>query len=185
MTEVFGLCGTGWGFGGLSFEQHGDNVACIGSVWYKEDLSVIEQKYVHAVGDAVVRNGNVAEAYKKAQTNLLSKASSFIGVGLSVYKGEGHDDPYKDRAGNVPAPPQPVAPAPVAPVTTPPPAATVPAASAPVAGEPPQPANSDTFFKNMPTCSQCGHSGWTVRKDSKTGGHYCWSKIGGCGNTNF
>jgi hypothetical protein len=50
--------------------------------------------YVHASGDGRIQGDNVPEARKMAQTNMLSKASSFLGVGLGVYKGMGHDDPY-------------------------------------------------------------------------------------------
>lgn len=92
LTEVFGLCGEGWGFGELKFERLENSVACIGSIWYGK-----EKALVHAVGDAQVIKNNLAEAYKKAQTNLISKAASFIGVGLSVYKGQGIDCPYRDR----------------------------------------------------------------------------------------
>lgn len=92
LTEVFGLCGEGWGFGELKFERLENSVACIGSIWYGKDRAS-----VHAVGDAQVIKNNLAEAYKKAQTNLISKAASFIGVGLSVYKGQGIDCPYRDR----------------------------------------------------------------------------------------
>jgi len=95
MTEVFGLCGDGWGTTVDRWEAHGDNVACIGSLYWTDALG--ERHDVPAVGDAVVMQGNVAEAYKKAQTNLISKAASFLGVGLSVYKGKGIDDPYADR----------------------------------------------------------------------------------------
>jgi len=95
LTEVFGLCGFGWGFGESVFKHSENNVACIGSIWV-----VHKEKHgnIRAVGDALVVKGNVAEAYKKAQTNMLSKASSFLGVGLSVYQGKGIDDPYLDRA---------------------------------------------------------------------------------------
>jgi hypothetical protein len=95
MTSVFGLCGKGWGFGNLQFEHTGDNVICVGEIWYLLDG---ERHFVKAVGDAQVVKGNVAEAYKKAQTNLFSKASSYLGIGLSVYQGRGLDDPYLDRA---------------------------------------------------------------------------------------
>jgi len=98
MTEIFGLCGHGWGFGTLDFQLQGaKNLSCSGSIWYR--LKGVEDRcVVHAVGDADVMQANVAEAMKKAQTNMLSKAASFLGVGLSVYQGMGVDDPYLDRA---------------------------------------------------------------------------------------
>jgi hypothetical protein len=95
MTELFGLCGRGWGWQNIRYEQHDSCVAAIGEVWYVID----DVRYsIPAVGDAMIIKGNLAEAYKKAQTNLLSKASSFLGIGLSVYQGKGLDDPYLDRA---------------------------------------------------------------------------------------
>lgn len=96
LTEVFGLCGQGWGSEVAEWRANGDNVAAIGFLWYRGEKSD-EVFRVHAVGDAQVLKGNVAEAYKKAQTNLISKAASFLGVGLSVYQGKGIDDPYLDR----------------------------------------------------------------------------------------
>ncbi len=99
LTEVFGLCGQGWGTQNVTYELHDKNVAAIGELWYRleEGGAVPERCVIPAVGDAVVFKGNIAEAYKKAQTNLISKASSYLGIGLSVYQGKGIDDPYLDR----------------------------------------------------------------------------------------
>ncbi len=96
LTEVFGLCGDRWGVSVDEWRENGTNVACIGFLWYMASDGM-GQCRVMAVGDAQVIKGNIAEAYKKAMTNLISKASSFIGVGLSVYQGKGIDDPYLDR----------------------------------------------------------------------------------------
>jgi hypothetical protein len=94
LTQVFGLAGFGWGVEVDEFRQEDGNIAAVGHLWY-----IIEgNKYsVSAIGDARVFKGNVAEGMKKAQTNLISKASSLIGVGLSVYQGKGIDDPYLDQ----------------------------------------------------------------------------------------
>jgi len=114
MTELFGLCGDGWGFMDLAWEIHGKNVLCRGKVWYNLK-GAQDFNYIHAVGDAAIIGDNVPEAYKKAQTNLLSKASSFIGIGISVYQGKGIDDPYLDREAEQRAPRK----APKAPATPP------------------------------------------------------------------
>ena len=95
LTNVFGLCGQGWGTRDVVFTEHGDNVAATGVLWYHDGECEGE---IGADGDAHVIKGNVAEARKKARTNLISKAASFLGVGLSVYQGRGLDDPYIDRA---------------------------------------------------------------------------------------
>ena len=93
LTEVFGLCGEGWGLRVDEWLREGDNVAALGVLWYlpkgtmQDDslgfaqVSQVERREVFAVGDGVIRKGNVAEAYKKATTNLMSKAASYLGVG--------------------------------------------------------------------------------------------------------
>ncbi len=188
-TEVFGLCGMGWGYHDLTFDVHGDNVACKGDIWYCVPGAPEVKYYVFAVGDGVVMGGKTAEAFKKAQTNLLSKASSFMGVGLSVYKGEGHDDPYVERSESLSAP------APAAPpqqigltgtLETAPAAPTETLATAPTATEPYTGPSKD--WSEMPECPSCGGSGAEspVRPDKKNpGAYYCWRKVGGCGNTSF
>ncbi len=188
MTNVFGLCGEGWGFHDLRFEKHGNNVACIGAIWYKrselaqEGDSQRDQAHwpinagvVHAVGDAVVLRDNVAEAYKKAQTNLLSKASSFIGVGLDVYMGKHQDDPYSDRAGAIP--PQPPVPA-AAPTPTPAAAPTPATMDSP----PQEPQDSPPAASgDKPPCPDCKVD-THVYEDKKTPGKFfCWKTKGGCG----
>lgn len=102
LTEVFGLMGLGWGVEDLRYEIHEQSCAAHGTFWYRlhDDKGVI-----HAVGDSQVIKGHVAEAYKKATTNLISKAASYLGVGLSIYQGKGIDDPYLDRAEVAKAPP--------------------------------------------------------------------------------
>jgi len=93
LTDVFGLMGSGWGVIVSEWRETGDSVACVGRLWYLTDGERCE---VVAVGEGRIMRGNVAEAMKKAQTNLISKAASYIGVGLSVYQGNGIDDPYID-----------------------------------------------------------------------------------------
>ena len=107
LTQVFGICGAGWGVEveEWTLSPDGSNMAASGHIWYKLDegggAPASRQNDQHcvvpAIGDARVFKGNIAEARKKAQTNLISKASSFIGIGLSVYQGKGIDDPYLDE----------------------------------------------------------------------------------------
>lgn len=107
IVERFHTVFDDWGMKNLEFsvhekpwkDKHGDSgitisVSCVGELWAKtgDDYTSI-----WAVGAGTVIKGDVAEAYKKAQTNMLSKASSYWGVGLDVYKGEHQDDPYLDR----------------------------------------------------------------------------------------
>ena len=97
LTEVFGLCGVGWGVTTTDYKIHQKSCACVGYLWYKLP-GVEELGKVVAIGDGVIIHDNLAEAMKKAETNLISKASSFIGVGLDVFKGVHDSDPYVDRA---------------------------------------------------------------------------------------
>lgn len=90
----FGLMGWGWGVKIDEYEERDGFVAAMGSVWYKFEGEIC---HVQAVGDARIFKGNFAEARKKAQTNLISKATSYMGIGLSVYQGKGIDDPYIDQ----------------------------------------------------------------------------------------
>jgi len=104
LTSVFGLCGVGWGFGHLEFKELESSVVCIGSIWYRDPEFEDQTCQVDAVGDGTIVSSkktgirDVAGAYKKSQTNLMSKAASYIGVGLSIYQGKGLDDPYLDKA---------------------------------------------------------------------------------------
>ena len=121
LNTIFGLTGKGWGLcdsidsgtpkgkpeikvetcteiktmpAGHTKEVSTRTVVAYGILWYTLDG---EYYGVVASGDARVIKDNVAEAYKKALTNLVSKASSYLGIGLSVYQGKGHDDPYLDE----------------------------------------------------------------------------------------
>ena len=97
LTEVFGLCGVGWGVRVDEWVVVGTNVGADGVLWYTMPPEAAPRE-VTATGDATILRENVAEARKKARTNLVSKAASYIGVGLDVYQGKHQDDPYVDRA---------------------------------------------------------------------------------------
>mgnify|MGYP001059415580 CR=1 FL=1 len=104
IAAVFGLAGKGWGTRVDRWETSGTDVAAIGVLWWRDGEGRHE---VQAVGEGRVMKQAVAEAMKKAQTNLISKAASYMGVGLGVYQGKGVDDPYLDRQaemGHAPAP---------------------------------------------------------------------------------
>ena len=99
LTSTFGLCGQGWGFEDLEWKELDKSIVCIGKLWWFDpDNRDTGIKHVQAVGDGAIVKGDVAGAYKKAQTNLMSKAASYIGVGLSLYQGNHMDDPYLDKA---------------------------------------------------------------------------------------
>lgn len=100
LTHLFGLYGSGWGLCGNNIstmpdvQVTGNSVAVIGNLWYRNGETI---SYAFAVGDGTVTKGNIAEGIKKATTNLISKASSYIGVGFSIYHGGHFDDPYLDK----------------------------------------------------------------------------------------
>tara|TARA_R110000824_G_scaffold205274_6_gene390087 strand:+ start:10207 stop:10884 length:678 start_codon:yes stop_codon:yes gene_type:complete len=93
LTQVLGMQGWGWGIHVDEYEERDGFIAAMGHLWY---MHKGQKCIIQAVGDARIFKGNFAEGRKKAQTNLMSKASSFMGVGLSVYQGRGIDDPYID-----------------------------------------------------------------------------------------
>ena len=92
LTDTFGLCGCSWGIEVEEFQHHDKCVAAVGHLWYR--LPDDDQTYkVPAVGEGQQRGGSVADAMKMAQTNLMSKAASFLGIGLAIYKGQHLDAP--------------------------------------------------------------------------------------------
>jgi len=93
LTAELGMQGWGWGIHVDQYEERDGFIAAMGHLWY---MHKGQKCIIPAVGDARIFKGNFAEGRKKAQTNLMSKASSFMGVGLSVYQGRGIDDPYID-----------------------------------------------------------------------------------------
>ena len=99
LTSVFGLVGIGWGVSDPEYTEHyGCCVRCCATFWYIDPESEKRGEFP-AVGDAALfkDSGNIAEASKKARTNLISKAASYLGCGLSVYQGVGIDNPDLDR----------------------------------------------------------------------------------------
>ena len=93
LTDAFGLCGCGWGIEVEDFQHHDKCIAAVGHLWYRlpDDDTVFYK--VQAVGEGQQRGGSVADAMKMAQTNLMSKAASFLGIGLAIYKGQHLDAP--------------------------------------------------------------------------------------------
>ena len=94
LTSVFGLCGVGFGMRVDTWHTTDKAVAAEGVLWYRLPDADDDRIYeVPAIGEGIMRSGSLADAMKMAQTNMLSKASSFIGVGLAIYKGQHVDTP--------------------------------------------------------------------------------------------
>jgi len=93
LTDAFqGICGHRFGIHVDEFQHHDKCVAAIGYLWYRFPRET-KTYTVSAVGEGQQRGGSVADAMKMAQTNLMSKAASYIGIGLGVYKGQHIDAP--------------------------------------------------------------------------------------------
>ena len=95
LNDIFGL--DGWVVEAHEWVRSDSSVACIGTLTANVKDKQSEVITRHGVGDATVIKGNVAEAYKKAFTNLISKTASYIEIGLDVYQGKHADDPYLDK----------------------------------------------------------------------------------------
>ena len=94
LTDAFqGICGHRFGIHVDEFQHHDKCVAAIGHLWYKLPDGDDTVYKVQAVGEGQQRGGSVADAMKMAMTNLMSKAASYIGIGLGVYKGQHIDAP--------------------------------------------------------------------------------------------
>lgn len=115
LTELFGPCGTGWGFGEPQFQVvHAEKetlVYCTVSAWHGERTNTLWG----VGGDKVVtlrKDGGAFcddEAFKKAFTDALMNAFKFIGVAADVHMGLFDDHKYvqavrKEFAGGSGAP---------------------------------------------------------------------------------
>ena len=94
LTSIFGLCGGGWGMRVDTWHTTDKAVAAEGVLWYRLPDADDDRIYeVPAIGEGIIRSGSLADAMKMAQTNMMSKAASFIGIGLAIYKGQHVDTP--------------------------------------------------------------------------------------------
>jgi hypothetical protein len=101
MTEQFGPCGTGWGFGQPEFTTMPVNNEILGNctvnLWYVENG---ERKDVWGVGGdkvlAVFSSGPKAddEAFKKSFTDALGNAMKFLGAAADIHMGMFDDSKY-------------------------------------------------------------------------------------------
>lgn len=99
LTELFGPCGTGWGFGQPTFQVVQSDketlVYCTVSAWYGDKNNTLWG----VGGDKVVtarQSGAFCddEAFKKAFTDALMNAFKFLGVAADVHMGLFDDNKY-------------------------------------------------------------------------------------------
>lgn len=112
MTEMFGPCGTGWGFDAKHSDIHLPNGSIVAvsdvTLWYMPDggadrLDRVEFGPIRCTEQAIGENGKLdPDAWKKATTDAIGKAMSYIGMSADVYEGKFDDDRYvqaaRDRA---------------------------------------------------------------------------------------
>jgi hypothetical protein len=85
LNQIFGLCGEGWKFEPIRWIETETEIVVIGNLCY--DLDGDNTKKVPCVGGKRIVKNNLADAYKSAMTNAISKGASFLGVGIDVYMG--------------------------------------------------------------------------------------------------
>ena len=105
MTEMFGACGTGWGYtvDKLWTQETGQEVLCFAQVtlWYQNGETVHQipgcggSKLVEYFSQKqYARNSD--EGFKMAITDALSTALKMLGVGADIYAGRWDGSKYRD-----------------------------------------------------------------------------------------
>lgn len=105
MTEMFGPCGTGWGYtvDKLWIQETGQEVLCFAQItaWYKDGETIHNipgcggSKLVEWFNDKKYARNN-DEGFKMAITDALSTALKMLGVGADIYAGRWDGSKYKD-----------------------------------------------------------------------------------------
>jgi len=106
MTETFGPCGTGWGYGEPTYQLvNGANnevlVYCWVALWYNDPATGTRSEPFHGVGgDVVVKSQsrglvNDDEAFKKAFTDALGNAMKHLGMSADVHMGQFDGSKYQ------------------------------------------------------------------------------------------
>jgi hypothetical protein len=108
MTGVFGPCGTGWGIIPGEISDLGDILQIKVTVWFRPHC--LDAKYPFDVRSEVTAWGGVVrfkgdfDLYKKAMTNGISKALSYLGFASEVYLSPNVPGPdHAEKTPKVPA----------------------------------------------------------------------------------
>ena len=112
MTELFGPCGQGWGYESQSSEVASGGVVLakvtVKLWWRQDDGSLCEIGPVTSACELMLpkpsRDGGTyimvdSDAYKKAETDALTKAMTRIGMCADVFLGRFDDDKYVRETG--------------------------------------------------------------------------------------
>lgn len=109
LNNIFGMCGYGWGVKQVQhylsdrmIDPKGREFVVInahGVFWYCLEETDSSKHYgqFEVCGGTSVFTYQLEHGYKQAHTNLISKAASMIGVGISIYQGKGVDSPYNGQ----------------------------------------------------------------------------------------
>ncbi len=90
-TAEWGACGQGWGWR-RSFEIVDGFVVCELTLWYGGEREA-QCHEVPAVGTSKIG----VDAWKKAQTDAITKAFSFLGMNADIFLGRFEDNRYVDQ----------------------------------------------------------------------------------------
>lgn len=111
LTEIFGACGTGWGW--MPIDIKFENGHCYGHVglWYlKEDGE--RSELVHGFGGTKMSERDDSDIIKSTVTDAVSNAARFLGIGADVWYKAGasaqFDTKYSTRQEQPKAQPKPL-----------------------------------------------------------------------------
>jgi len=104
LNTVFGPMGRGWGIDEIEFKpailRPDKELMCHGVFWYRSPVEGDERN----IGKIRVCGfGDTNEAEKKAETNLISKAASYLHIGIQLFQGEHQGSSYYDGTEQVAA----------------------------------------------------------------------------------
>lgn len=101
LTEVFGPCGTGWGYDIVDTQVH-DGLVFVGArLWYMDEAGTRRESGVQYGGDVLFKHRKEGppapndEAFKMAVTDAVGKAALLLGLAADVYMGQFDDSKYR------------------------------------------------------------------------------------------
>lgn len=104
LTEVFGPCGTGWGYDIVDTQVH-DGLVFVGArLWYVDEAGTRRESGVQYGGDVLFKHRKEGppapndEAFKMAVTDAVGKAALLLGLAADVYMGQFDDSKYREES---------------------------------------------------------------------------------------
>ena len=95
LNEVFGF--GGWDFHAREIHQEKETSAKGYSSWVtaSHGTLIVKDHDIHIEQFGGSDNADLGDAYKGSATDALTKCASYLGVGASIYKGQGNVEPPK------------------------------------------------------------------------------------------